>query len=63
MKQIHSFSIFRNVALSYSELLMIITSRDFYVLDTLVTFLLHYEPKRLWNLETVLNRDGRLPVG
>ena len=32
MKQIHSFTIFRNVALSYSELLMIIKSRDFYVL-------------------------------
>ena len=32
MTQIHSFTTFRNVALSYSELLMIIKSRGFYVL-------------------------------
>ena len=43
MKQIHSFTIFRNVALSYSELLMIIKSRGFYVLGHLAIFLLHYE--------------------
>ena len=29
MKQIHSFTTFRNVVLSYSELLMIINSRGF----------------------------------
>ena len=31
--------------------------------DILAIFLLHYEPKRLMKLETVLTRDGRLPVG
>ena len=32
MKQIHLFTTCRNVALSYSELLMIIKSRGFYIL-------------------------------
>ena len=54
MKQIHSFTIFRNVALSYSELLMIITfkSRDFYVLghiSNIFTFTMSQNGYEIWN--------------
>ena len=39
MKQIPSFTILRNVALSYSELVMILNkSRDFYVLGHISNF-------------------------
>ena len=62
MKQIHSFTIFRNVALSYSELLMIIKSRDFYVLGHSTIFASLWS-KTVMKLETVLTRDSRLPVG
>ena len=63
MKQIHSFPIFRNVALSYSELLMIIKSRDFYVLGHNSNIFASLWAKTVMKLETVLTRDGRLPVG
>ena len=66
MKQIHSFTIFRNVALSYItviELLMIIKSRDFYVLGHISNIFASLWAKTVMKLETVLTRDGRLPVG
>ena len=64
MKQIHSFTTFRNVALSYSELLMIIIkSRGFYVLGHISNILASLWAKTVMTLETVLTRDGRLPVG
>ena len=62
MKQIHSFTTFWNVALSYSELLMIIKSRDFYVLGH-ISNIASLWAKTVMKLETVLTRDGRLPVG
>ena len=62
MKQIHLFTIFRNVALSYSELLMIIKSRDFYVLGHISKLFASLWAKTVMKLETVLTRDGRLPV-
>ena len=63
MKQIHSFTIFRNVALSYSELLMIIKSRDFYVLGHISNIFASIWAKTVMNFETVLTRDGQLLVG
>ena len=60
MKQIHSFTIFRNVALSYSDLLMIIKSRDFYVLGHISNMFASLWAKMVMKLETVLTRDGRL---
>ena len=60
MKQIHSFSILKNVALSYSELLMIIKSRDFYVLGHISNIFASLWAKTVMKLETVLSRDGRL---
>ena len=63
MKQIHSFTIFKNVALSYSELLMIIKSRDFYVLGHIRNIFASLWAKTIRKLETVLTRDGRFPVG
>ena len=63
MKQIHSFTTFGNVALSYSELLMIIKSRDFYVLELISNIFASLWAKTVIKLETVLTRDGRLPVG
>ena len=63
MKQIHSFTIFRNVALSYSELLMIIKSRDFYVLGHINNIFASLWAKTVMRLETVLTWDCRLPVG
>ena len=46
---------FRNVALSYSELLMIIKSRVYNVFKRILAiFLLHYEPKWLWNWKQFL---------
>ena len=63
MKQIHSFIIFRNVALSYSELLLIIKSRDFYVLGHISNIFGSLWAKTIMKLETVLTRDSRLPVG
>ena len=62
MKQIHSFTIFRNVALSYIELLMIIKSRDFHVLGHSTIFASQWS-KMVMKMETVLTRDGWLPVG
>ena len=63
MKQIHSFTIFRNVALSYSELLMIFNSRDFYILGHISNIFASLWAKTVMKMETVLTRDGRLPVG
>ena len=63
MKQIHSFTTFRNVALSYSELLMIIKSRGFYVLGHISNIVASLWAKTVMKLETVLTEDGRLPVG
>ena len=63
MKQIHSFTTFRNVALSYSELLMIIKSRGIYVLGHISNNFASLSAKTVMKLETVLTRDGRLPVG
>ena len=63
MKQIHSLTIFRNVvALSYSELLMIIKSRGFYVLGHISNIFASLWAKTVMKMETVLTRDGRLPV-
>ena len=64
MKQVHSFTIFRNIALSeYTELLMINKSRDFYVLGHISNTFASLWAKTVMKLETVLTRDGRLPVG
>ena len=63
MKQINSFTIFKNVALSYSELLMIIKSRDIYVLGHISNIFASLWAKTIKKLETVLTGDGRLPVG
>ena len=63
MKQIHSFTIFRNIALSYSELLMIMKSSDFYVLGHISNIFPSLRAKTDMKLETVLIIDGRLPVG
>ena len=63
MKQIHSFTTFRNVALSYSELLMIIKSRGFYVLGHISNIFASLWAKMVKKLKTVLTGDGRLPVG
>ena len=63
MKQINSFTIFRNVALSYSELLMIIKSRDLYVLVHISNIFASLWAKTVMKLETVLTRDGQLLVG
>ena len=60
MKQIHSSTILRNVALSYSELLTIIKSRDFYVLGHISIIFASLGAKTVMKLETVLTRDGRL---
>ena len=65
MKQIHSFTIFRNVALSYSELLMIIKSRDFYVLGHISNIFASLWAKTVMNwkrfwLETVGYRSVNL---
>ena len=54
MKQIHSFTTFRNVALSYSELMMIIRSRDFYVLGHNSNNFASLWAKTVMKLETVL---------
>ena len=62
MKQIHSFTTFRNVALSYSELLMIIKSRGFYVLGHISNIFASLWAKAVMKLEMVLTRDGRLPL-
>ena len=61
MKQLHSFTIFRNVALSYSELLMIIKSRCFYVFGHISNIFASPLAKTVFKLETVLTRDDRLP--
>ena len=63
MKQIHSFTTFRNVALSYSELLVIIKSRGFYVLRHISNIFASLWAKTVMKLKTVLTGDGRLPVG
>ena len=63
MKQIHSFTTFRYVALPYSELLMIIKSMDFYVLRHISNIFASLWAKMVLKLETVLTRDGRLPDG
>ena len=63
MKQIDSFTIIRNVALSYSELLMIIKSRDFYVLGHISNIFASLWAKTVMKLKTVLTRDSRLLVG
>ena len=60
MKQILSFLTFRNVALSYSELLMIIKSRGFYVLGHISNVFALQWAKKVMKLETVLTRAGRL---
>ena len=57
MKQINLFTTCKNVALSYSELLMIIKSRGFYVLGHISNIFASLLAK------TVLTGDGRLPVG
>ena len=63
MKQIHSFTTFRNVALSYSELLMIIKSRGFYVLRHISYIFASLWANTVMKVKTVLTGDGRLPVG
>ena len=60
MKLIHSFTIIRNVALSYSDLLMIIKSRGFYVSGYISNIFATLWAKTVMELETVLTRDGRL---
>ena len=63
MKKIHSFTTCRNVALSYSELLMIIKSRVFYVLGHIISNIFaSLWAKTVKKLKTVLTGDGRLPV-
>ena len=59
MKQIHSFTIFRNVALSYKELLMIIKSWDFYILGHISNIFASLWAKTVKKLKTVLT-TGRL---
>ena len=58
--QIH---VIHHVALSYSELLMIIKSKDFYVLGHISNIIASLWAKTVMKLETILTRDGRLPVG
>ena len=62
MKQIHSFTTFRDVALSYSELLMIIKSRVFYILRDISNIFPSLWAKTVMKLETVFTGDGRLTL-
>ena len=60
MKQIDFFTTFRNVALSCSELLMIIKLRGFHVLGHISNIFASAMSQKRFKLETVLTRDSRL---
>ena len=60
MKQINSFTTSRNVALSYSELLMIISQGALCFSGHISSIFALLWAKTVMKMEMVLTRDGRL---